>query len=82
MSENNPIIDQFLKGMPKVNEPIMPKKKQKSADQTDPASEFFKRTVMVRKTFYDRLSIEAVKQDKFIWQLLDEALSKYLNDSN
>jgi hypothetical protein len=77
----------MLGGLPgEINKP----KKSKSESST-PASEttgdaiesqpdFKNRTLHVRKKYYDRLKMESIRQNKFIWQVLDEALAMYLKD--
>lgn len=83
MSDN--ILDKFLSGLPeKINKPA--KKADKPAKETPAAvdenfDEFQKVTLSVRKKYYNSLKMESIRQDRFVWQVLDDAIREYLKNT-
>lgn len=82
MQNEKDVIGQMLGGLNSL--PTKPSKPKKTEDKPDTeqskSAEFSNRTLRMRKSFYNRLRMESIRQDRFIWQVLEDALAQYLKD--
>jgi hypothetical protein len=81
--QNDNLIDNLLTGVPadinkKKASAASKKKEKKQDDQNEIRAGFVKSSISVRKTYYDQLKMEAIRQNRFVWQVLDDAIAQFL----
>jgi hypothetical protein len=73
------MLDGLKKQKPEAAAPSDSSQAQPVA-KNQPDSEFQKRSLYVSRKTYHRLKMKAIAENRFVWQVLDDALNQYLND--
>lgn len=80
--QNDNLIDNLLSGVPadinKKKASAASKKQEKKQDENEIRAGFVKSSISVRKTYYNQLKMEAIRQNRFVWQVLDDAIAQFL----